>query len=816
MAEESKDAHKVVPVYLHDEVKSSFLDYAMSVIVSRALPDVRDGLKPVHRRILYAMSDMGLTPDKPHRKSARIVGEVLGKYHPHGDVAVYEALVRLAQEFVSRYPLVNGHGNFGSVDGDPPAAMRYTEARMARIAVEMLTDINKNTVDFRPNFDESLEEPVVLPSRFPNLLVNGSSGIAVGMATNIPPHNLSEVIEGLNYLIDNPDAEINELMQYIKAPDFPTGGMIVGSEGIKNAYTTGRGIIKIKGRVHVEQKEKGKEHIVIKELPFQQNKTKLIEKIADLAREKKIDGITDLRDESDRDGIRVVLEVKKDFNAQVIVNQLFKFTPLQQTYGIILLALVNGQPRVLNLKELLEHYLEHQKEVIIRRTRFDLKKAEDRLHVVEGLRIALQYLDEVISIIRNSENVEAARSSLIGRFSLTETQAQAILDMRLQKLTALERDKLEEEHRELLKKIDYYQRVLSDEKMVLSIIKEEMNLIKEKHSDSRKTDIVEEEGDIDITDLINEEEVVVIFTQQGYIKRMPLSAYRNQRRGGRGAVGTVTRENDYVRHMHVVNTLSNLLCFSNKGKVYQLKTYEIPEVRRQARGSAMVSLLPLENDEHISVVMPVDDPDSKQYLFMVTSSGIVKKTPLEEFKSARKSGIIAIKLKQGEELIEVLLVREDNQLVLSNRSGNIICFEQGEIRPMGRTARGVKAMSLAEGDEIVGADVVDTNEYILVVTDKGYGKRVKVAELRPQKRGGKGIKIIGVEPLRRGKVASFKLVNENEDFIISTANGIILRQKAQQVPRQGRYSKGVKLIKVEKNDRVVNLADIEHKLNEEV
>ncbi len=816
MAEESKDAHKVVPVYLHDEVKSSFLDYAMSVIVSRALPDVRDGLKPVHRRILYAMSDMGLTPDKPHRKSARIVGEVLGKYHPHGDVAVYEALVRLAQEFVSRYPLVNGHGNFGSVDGDPPAAMRYTEARMARIAVEMLTDINKNTVDFRPNFDESLEEPVVLPSRFPNLLVNGSSGIAVGMATNIPPHNLSEVIEGLNYLIDNPDAEINELMQYIKAPDFPTGGMIVGSEGIKNAYTTGRGIIKIKGRVHVEQKEKGKEHIVIKELPFQQNKTKLIEKIADLAREKKIDGITDLRDESDRDGIRVVLEVKKDFNAQVIVNQLFKFTPLQQTYGIILLALVNGQPRVLNLKELLEHYLEHQKEVIIRRTRFDLKKAEDRLHVVEGLRIALQYLDEVISIIRNSENVEAARSSLIGRFSLTETQAQAILDMRLQKLTALERDKLEEEHRELLKKIDYYQRVLSDEKMVLSIIKEEMNLIKEKHSDSRKTDIVEEEGDIDITDLINEEEVVVIFTQQGYIKRMPLSAYRNQRRGGRGAVGTVTRENDYVRHMHVVNTLSNLLCFSNKGKVYQLKTYEIPEVRRQARGSAMVSLLPLENDEHISVVMPVDDPDSKQYLFMVTSSGIVKKTPLEEFKSARKSGIIAIKLKQGEELIEVLLVREDNQLVLSNRSGNIICFEQGEIRPMGRTARGVKAMSLAEGDEIVGADVVDTNEYILVVTDKGYGKRVKVEELRPQKRGGKGIKIIGVEPLRRGKVASFKLVNENEDFIISTANGIILRQKAQQVPRQGRYSKGVKLIKVEKNDRVVNLADIEHKLNEEV
>lgn len=809
MAEENQDAYQVLPVNLHDEVKSSFLDYAMSVIVSRALPDVRDGLKPVHRRILYAMSDMGLTPDKPHRKSARIVGEVLGKYHPHGDLSVYEALVRLAQDFVSRYPLADGHGNFGSVDGDPPAAMRYTEAKMSQISTEMMTDINKNTVDFRPNFDESMEEPVVLPSRFPNLLVNGSSGIAVGMATNIPPHNLSEVIEGLNFLIENPEASIKDICQHIKGPDFPTGGIIVGLEGIESAYSTGRGIIKIKGKVIVESKDKGKEQIVIKEIPFQQNKTKLIEKIADLARERKIEGITDLRDESDRDGIRIVLEVKKDFNSQVIINQLFKFTPLQQTYGIILLALVNGQPRVLNIKELLEHYLEHQKEVILRRTRFDLKKAEERLHIVEGLRIALNYLDEVISIIRNAENASVARNSLMEKFSLTEVQAQAILDMRLQKLTALEREKLEEEHQELLKKIDYYKRVLSDEKLVLNIIKEELNRIEEKHGDTRKTEIVENEEEIEISQLINDEEVVVLITQQGYIKRLPLATYRNQRRGGRGSMGTVTRENDFVKEMHVVSTLSNLLCFSNRGKVYQLKTHEIQEVKRQARGTALVNMLPLEKGEHISVVMPINNFDREQYLLMVTSRGVVKKTPLTEFKSARKTGIIAIKMLAGEELIEVLLVKDNDRVVMCNQNGYFICFDQEEIRSMGRAARGVKAMTMKEEDKIVGADVIEDNEYLLVVTEKGYGKRVKVDELRPQRRGGIGLKVIKIDSQKRGKMASFKFVNEDEDFMICTANGIILRQKANQVSCQGRYSQGVKLIKVENNDRVVNLVDIE-------
>jgi len=820
MGDEQKPTEKVVPVYLHDEVKSSFLDYAMSVIVSRALPDVRDGMKPVHRRILYAMSEMGLSPDKPHRKSARIVGEVLGKFHPHGDVAVYEALARLAQDFVSRYPMVDGHGNFGSIDGDPPAAMRYTEARMSRISEEMLTEINKNTVDFRPNFDESLQEPVVLPSRYPNLLVNGSAGIAVGMATNIPPHNLGEVIDALNYLINHPQAEVKDLMYFVKGPDFPTGGDILGDEGIRNAYENGRGIIKTRGKVFLEEKSKGKKQVVIKEVPFQQNKSKLIEKIAELAREKKIEGITDLRDESDRDGIRIVLEVKKEFHSQVIVNQLFKYTPLQQTYGMILLALVNGQPRILSLRDLLVHYLEHQKEVIVRRTRYDLKRAEERAHIVEGLRIALNYLDEVIKTIRTSNDVNTARQRLQEGFELTEKQAQAILDMRLQKLTALERDKLESEYKELLEKIDYYRKVLDDESLVLRIVQEELSEIKRKHADKRKTSIIENEEALDVTDLIKEEEVVVLLTQQGYIKRMPLSSYKSQRRGGRGIAGTVTRENDFVKQMHVVSTHSNLLCFSNKGKVYQLKTHEIPETSRQARGTPLINLLAMEKKEFISAVMPIVDFQKDQFLLKVTSRGMVKKTPVNDFKSTRKSGIIAIKLGEGEELMDVLLVDHGDSLVICNQKGHFISFNQEEIRSMGRSARGVTGMKLSKEDKIVGVDVIKKGReeecnYLLMITEKGFGKRVETSELRSQKRGGKGV--IGIKTdERRGKVASFELVSEKDDVIIATAKGIILRQKAGQVPIQSRYSLGVTLIKVGNNDRVVNMVNIEHGLKEVV
>jgi len=700
----------VVPVNIYDEVKVSFLDYAMSVIVSRALPDVRDGLKPVHRRILYAMSEMGSTHDKPHRKSARIVGEVLGKYHPHGDVALYDTLVRMAQVFSTRYPLVDGHGNFGSLDGDSAAAMRYTEARLSSIAGELLTDLQKETVDFRPNFDESLEEPAVLPSRYPNLLANGSSGIAVGMATNIPPHNLGELIEAIKFIIDRPDASVRDIMRHIQGPDFPTGGLIVGHEGIVSAYQTGRGIIKVRGLVHVEEKDKNREQIVITEVPYQQNKARLVEKIAELVKERKIEGITDLRDESDRSGVRVVMEVKRDFQAQVIINQLYKFTPLQQTYGIIMLALVDGQPRVLNLKQILAYYLEHQKEIITRRSQFDLNRAEERMHIVEGLLTALDRLDEVIALIRASIDVQTARTGLMELLALSEKQAQAILDMRLQRLTQLEISKLTEEREQLMEKIAYLKGVLGSESLVLQIIADELTVIQDKHGDRRRTQIVADEGETVLIDLILQEDVVITLTDRGYIKRLPLNTYHSQHRGGRGVKGIQTRENDVVEQCLVASTHDKLLCFSNRGKVYLLQTYEVPESGRQSRGTALVNLLPLEEKEFITATLSISEFSVDRFLLMITAKGLIKKTPLIDYKNTRKTGLTALTLLEDDELIAVRLTDGKKEVIVGTSAGLFVRFPEGQVRPMGRTARGVKAVSLGARDRVVNLVGLDAEQ----------------------------------------------------------------------------------------------------------
>ncbi len=799
------DKHRIVPVSIHDEVKTSFLDYAMSVIVSRALPDVRDGLKPVHRRILYAMSEMGSTPDKPYRKSARIVGEVLGKYHPHGDVALYDTLVRMAQDFSTRYPLVDGHGNFGSLDGDSPAAMRYTEARLSSIAMELLTDLQKETVDFRPNFDESLKEPVVLPSRFPSLLVNGSAGIAVGMATNIPPHNLGEVIDALQYLIKNPEARVQDLMRFIQGPDFPTGGIIVGHEGIRSAYQTGRGIVKVRGRVQIELKEKGRNQVIITEVPYQQNKARLVEKIADLVKEKRMEGLTDLRDESDRTGVRIVMEIKRDYQPQVIINQLYKYTPLQQTFGVIMLALVDGQPRVLNLRETLVYYLDHQKEVILRRTQYDLRKAEERLHIVDGLRIALSRLDEVIALIRRSRDVQSAKAGLIELLSLSEKQAQAILDMRLQRLTQLETSKLEEEYRDLLERIAYLKRILADEALVYSIIRDELQAIKVKHTDERRTQIVAEVDDIDLRDLVLEEDVVITLTDRGYIKRLPLTTYRSQLRGGRGIVGIQPREDDRVEQCHVASTHDNLLCFSNRGKVYLLKIYEIPESGRQARGTALVNLLPLEEKEFVTATMPIKEFSPDHYLLMVTARGMIKKTPLKEYSNTRKTGLVAIILSEADELIEVKLTDGRQEVIIGTDEGIFIRFSEEDARPMGRATRGVKAVALSGETRVIGADLISGGEVILVVSALGFGKRVRVEEFRSQRRGGKGL--IGMKLSKAsGPLTGFIVAKqEDEEFIVITAKGIVIRQQLAKVSRLSRYARGVKLIRLDKGDRVVDL-----------
>lgn len=805
---------KIVGVNIQDEVKNSFMDYAMSVIVSRALPDVRDGLKPVHRRILYAMHELGMTSDKPHRKSARVVGEVLGKYHPHGDQAVYDAMVRMAQDFSIRYTLVNGHGNFGSIDGDSAAAMRYTEVRMAKITDQMLLHINKETVDFRPNFDGSLEEPVVLPARFPNLLVNGSSGIAVGMATNIPPHNLGEVINGLVTLIDNPESDTEMLQKVIKGPDFPTGGEIIGIQGINEAFHTGRGIIRIRAKTEIERIKGDKTRIKVTELPYQVNKARLIEKIAQLVRDKKVEGITELRDESDRTGMRIVIELRKDIIPQVTLNKLLKYTQLEKSFGIIMLALVDGMPKVLSVKEMLQEYLKHQKEIIVRRTRFDLNKAEARAHILEGLRIALKNLDAVIKLIRRSKTVVEARGGLISNFNLSEKQAQAILDMRLQKLTGLEREKLEEEYLELIKQIAYYKEILNNEKLIYQIIKEELLEVKDKFSDERRTKILPREEEIDIEDLIAEEDAVITLTHQGYIKRLPLDTYRSQRRGGRGITGMGTKEDDFVEHLFITSTHHNLLCVSNKGKLYRLKVYEIPEAGRQARGTNMVNLLLLSQGESITTVIPIKEFSDDLTLFFATKKGFVKKTLLSKFLNTRKGGVIALTLEEGDELIGAKLTDGNKEIILGTTLGKSIRFSEKDVRIMGRQARGVRGIRLMENDELIGMEVVSPDMKVLVVSENGFGKMTNIEEYRAQRRGGKGIYTAKITD-KTGHLIGFKGVRWEDDLMLITANGIVIRQEMKYISVMGRQTQGVILIKLDEGDRVVSLARAPSKEEEE-
>ena len=708
---------KLIDINIEDDMKKSYLDYSMSVIVSRALPDVRDGLKPVHRRIIYAMNELGMDPEKQYRKSARVVGDVLGKYHPHGDSSVYGAMVRLAQDFNTRYPLVDGHGNFGSIDGDGAAAMRYTEAKMSKLSTEMLRDINKDTVDFRPNFDETLKEPVVLPSRFPNLLVNGSSGIAVGMATNMPPHNLSEVIDGICLLIDDEDVTIEELSGLIKGPDFPTGGHIMGMSGIRDAYTTGRGKIIIRAVAEIEENNKGKSRIIVTEIPYQVNKSNLILKIAEYVRDKKIDGISDLRDESDRDGMRIVIELKRDANPNIVLNHLYKNTQMQVTFGVINLALVNSEPKILNLKEILVQYLDHQKDVIRRRTQFDLNKAEDRAHIVEGLQIALDNIDEVISIIRSSKDDITAKERLMESFDLSEKQSQAILDMRLRRLTGLERDKLEAEYEALIKEINRLREILASERLVLNIIKEELLEIKEKYGDERRSKIMPSADEINIEDMIKEEDIIITLTHFGYIKRIPESAYRQQRRGGKGVSALTTREDDFVENLFIASTHDTILFFTNKGKVFMMKAYEIPEAGRQARGTAIINLLNLENGENINTVIPLSEYEPDNNLMFFTKSGLVKKTGLDQFSNIRKNGIIAIKLRDDDELISVRMTDGKSEIVLVTKKGMAIRFDENDIRKMGRNTSGVKGITLNEGDEVVAVDLVVENQYLLIISE---------------------------------------------------------------------------------------------------
>ncbi|OSX54136.1 DNA gyrase subunit A [Anoxybacillus ayderensis] len=790
-------SERVKEISISQEMRASFLDYAMSVIVSRALPDVRDGLKPVHRRILYAMHDLGMTADKPYKKSARIVGEVIGKYHPHGDAAVYDTMVRMAQDFNYRYMLVDGHGNFGSIDGDAAAAMRYTEARMSKISMELLRDINKDTIDYQDNYDGSEREPIVLPARFPNLLVNGSSGIAVGMATNIPPHQLGEVIDALLELMKDPDMTIAELMEYLPGPDFPTGAQIIGRGGIRKAYETGRGSITLRAKAEIEQKENGKETIIVRELPYQVNKAKLIEKIAELVREKKIEGITDLRDESDRSGMRIVIEVRRDVSAHVVLNNLYKQTALQTSFGINMLALVDGQPKVLNLKQCLKHYLDHQKIVIRRRTQFELNKAEARAHILEGLRIALDHLDEVIELIRQSATVDVAKEGLMTKFQLSEKQAQAILDMRLQRLTGLEREKIEQEYAELVKLIAHLKAILADEQKVLQIIRDELLEIKEKFNDDRRTEIVNGGLEtIDDEDLITRENIVVTLTHRGYIKRLPVSTYRSQRRGGRGIQGMNTNEDDFVEHLVITSTHDIVLFFTNKGKVYKAKGYEIPEFSRTAKGIPIVNLLNIEKDEVINTVIAIDQFREDAFLFFTTKQGIAKRSPLSSFANIRNHGLIAIHLHEGDELISVKLTDGHKHIIVGTKNGMLIRFPETDVRSMGRTAAGVKAITLCPGDEVVGMESLNGNEEILIVTKNGYGKRTPASEYRIQSRGGKGIKTCNITE-KNGEVVSVKTVTGEEDLMLMTASGVMIRMAVSDISVMGRNTQGVKLMRLD-------------------
>ncbi|MEK3885368.1 DNA gyrase subunit A [Paenibacillus sp. PL2-23] len=788
------------------EMRDSFMDYAMSIIVSRALPDVRDGLKPVHRRILYAMSDLGMSPDKPYKKSARIVGEVIGKYHPHGDSAVYESMVRMAQDFSMRYMLVDGHGNFGSIDGDMAAAMRYTEARLSKMAMELLRDINKETIDFAPNYDGEEQEPVVLPSRFPNLLVNGVTGIAVGMATNIPPHNLVEVIDGAQALIRNPDLTPLELMEYIKGPDFPTAAFVMGRSGIRQAYLTGRGSVTMRARATIEENN-GKARIIVHELPYQVIKARLVEKIAELVREKKVEGITDLRDESDRNGMRVVIELRRDVNPNVVLNNLYKQTQLQSNFGINMLALVNGEPKTLNLRDMLHHYLQHQIEVIRRRTEFELRKAEARAHILEGLRIALDHLDEVIALIRASQTTDEAREGLISRFSLSYEQAQAILDMRLQRLTGLERDKIEAEYAELLRKIAEYKAILADEQLVLDIISTELEEIKERFGDERRTEITASDEEILDEDLIPREDVIISITHSGYIKRLPVSTYRSQKRGGKGVVGMDTKNDDFVEHLFVSNTHHFLLFFTNKGKVYRLKAYEIPDLSRTARGTPIINLIQIEQGETVNAVIPVQAFDAEQYLFFATRQGVVKKTPLDDYANIRKVGLIAISLREDDDLIGVKLTDGNQEIIMGTAQGMSIRFPEQDVRSMGRSATGVKGIGLDDDDVVIDMDVVVMDKDVLIVTSKGYGKRTPISEYRIQSRGGKGIKTLNVTD-KNGPIVSLKVVENDEDLMIMTASGTLIRTSMEGISTMGRNTQGVKLINTREDDTVATVTRV--------
>ena len=799
------EGEKIIERDIEKEMKTAYIDYAMSVIVARALPDVRDGLKPVHRRILYAMNEDGITSDKPYRKCANTVGSVLGRYHPHGDAAVYDAMVRMAQDFSMRYMLIDGHGNFGSIDGDGAAAMRYTEARMAKISNYMLADIEKNTVNFMPNYDDRLQEPTVLPAQIPALLINGSSGIAVGMATNIPPHNLTEVIDGIIKIIDEDEVTDEDLMQVVKGPDFPTGALILGREGIKEAYTTGKGKITLRAETEIEEMSGNKQRIIVSSLPYQVNKAKLITNISELVKDKRIEGISEVRDESDRiDRVRVVIELKRDANAQVVLNQLFKHTQMQDTFGIIMLALVNGEPKILTLRQCMDCYIDHRKEVVLRRTKFDLDKAEARAHILEGLKIALDNIDEVIEIIRSS--YDDAKERLMKRFGLSDIQAQSILDMRLKTLSGLQREKIENEYDELMKLIAYLKDVLGSEKLVFDIIKKELIEVKEKFGDARKTKIVAAEGEFELEDLIKEEQSVITLTHFGYIKRMPIDTYKSQKRGGKGITGTATREEDFVKQIFTASTHDTLLFFTNKGKVYRLKGYEVPEAGRTAKGTAIVNILSLDRGEKISAVIPISNFAEGKYLLMATKAGMIKKTALSEYNSVRKSGLQAITLKEDDELIDVRMTDGEDNVVLVTREGLCITFAEKDVRPIGRVGQGVIGMKLNDGDEVIGMEpiIAGSKATLLAITENGFGKRTELDEYRVQTRGGKGVITYKITP-KTGKIVGIRIATDEEDVMLITNNGTIIRIKVKDISILGRSTQGVTLMRTSDDCKVVSI-----------
>jgi DNA gyrase subunit A len=806
VAENNNNEHKVLPRFLEEEMRESFIDYSMSVIVQRALPDVRDGLKPVHRRILYAMHEVGLAPNRPHKKSATVVGEVLGKYHPHGDMAVYDALVRMVQEFSLRYPLVNGQGNFGSVDGDSAAAYRYTEARLGPVAVEMLADIEKSTVDFALNFDERLEEPTVLPGKFPNLLVNGSSGIAVGMATNVPPHNLREVVAAAKYLIDHPKATVADLMKKVKGPDFPTAGIVHGKKGIKDAYRTGRGRIVMRARAQVEEVKRG-ERIIITEIPFMVNKTRLIEQIAELARERKVDGISDLRDESDRDGMRIVVELKRDAISQIVLNQLYKHTQMQSTFGAIMLALVDGVPKIMDLREIMRHFVDHRHEVVVRRSKHDLKVAEDREHILVGLKKAVDNIDAIVEIIKKAKDPEQASKKLRNRYKLTERQAEAILNMRLARLTGLEVEKLKAELKEVRAQIKDLKAILASKQRRMTIIKHELDDLAKKYGDDRRTEIAGEIEDFSIEDLIPEEEMVVTVSHEGYIKRMPVGTYRRQRRGGRGVAGMATKQEDWVERLFVASTHDYILFFTARGRVHWLKVHRVPQTGRTARGRPIVNLIRVNRDDKITAMVPIREFREDRYLLFATRKGMVKKTSLAAYANVRSSGIKAISVVDGDELMDVRLTQPGDEVVLATRNGKAIRFEEEQVREMGRVARGVKGIVLGRGDHVVGLVVVSGEAALLVVTEKGMGKRTQIAQYRLQRRGGKGVINIRLSP-KTGKVVSIKEVRDGDELVLVTRRGIVNRQRVKEIRETGRNAQGVRLVNLDAGDQLVDVTRV--------